>query len=180
MAELILNKSGRPRKGQKVTPNQKLRIEAGLCRWCGAERGSDGTAQLCRKHADRVIGNAKRKRQRRLAAGLCDGCSKPLAQDRRQLHFCEDCVERRNRSRIKREYGLTEEEYERILAAQDGVCAICKGSESWRRLAVDHCHVTKQIRGFLCASCNTGIGFFKDDPILLSNAIEYLTADRRG
>lgn len=85
---------------------------------------------------------------------------------------------RRRNLRLK--YGVSLEDYERMMADQDGVCAICRQPESISRtngskpLAVDHDHDTGDVRGLLCGKCNTGIGQFGDDPVLLRQAIEYL------
>lgn len=72
-------------------------------------------------------------------------------------------------------YGITADRYRCLLDLQNGVCKICgnKCSEK-RRLSVDHCHTTQQIRGLLCVRCNAGLGNFKDDPKRLKRAIEYL------
>ncbi len=66
-----------------------------------------------------------------------------------------------------------------MLAAQGGVCAICKTPPNGVRLSVDHDHKTAAVRGLLCAPCNTGIGMLRDSPMLLAMAEEYLhgTAD---
>jgi hypothetical protein len=63
---------------------------------------------------------------------------------------------------------VTQETYDRILAAQDGGCAICGALPAVRDLAVDHDHKTGAVRGLLCMSCNTGLGHFHDDPELLA------------
>jgi hypothetical protein len=72
-------------------------------------------------------------------------------------------------------YGLSLEEYEAMLEAQDHVCAICGGPDS-RRLAVDHCHETERIRGLLCHKCNTALGLLQDDTTRMERAIAYLGA----
>src|SRR5438034_11558095 len=69
---------------------------------------------------------------------------------------------------------LTEDEYEAMLEAQVGVCAICKEKPKGSRLAVDHVHGTDQVRGLLCNLCNPALGLFKDDTGRLKAAIEYL------
>ena len=69
---------------------------------------------------------------------------------------------------------LTEGEYETMLDRQNGVCAICKGKPKGERLAVDHVHGTEKVRGLLCGPCNRALGLFKDDPVRLAVAIEYL------
>jgi hypothetical protein len=58
--------------------------------------------------------------------------------------------------------------------AQGGLCKIC-GKE--KRLVVDHCHETGQVRGMLCFSCNTGIGQLGDSVDMLKAAIAYLGGD---
>lgn len=77
----------------------------------------------------------------------------------------------------KREYGVTEEQYNKLLNEQGGCCAICGQQEKSIKkvsLAVDHNHRSGKIRGLLCDTCNRGLGFFKDDPALLFKAIGYL------
>ncbi len=69
---------------------------------------------------------------------------------------------------------LTEDEYEAMLEAQGGVCAICKQKPKASPLAVDHIHGTDEVRGLLCNLCNPALGLFKDDPERLEAAIKYL------
>lgn len=80
-------------------------------------------------------------------------------------------------SNLKALYGITVEEYNRILKEQDCVCAIC-GSEkpgaNKRYLSVDHDHGSHTVRGLLCDDCNNGLGRFKDDPTRLRKAVAYL------
>jgi hypothetical protein len=77
--------------------------------------------------------------------------------------------------KIKCFYGITEEQYQELMSAQSGVCAICKGPNvADRRLGVDHDHITNAVRGLLCINCNYGLGYFKDNPDLLIAAINYL------
>ena len=107
----------------------------------------------------------------------------------RRLRAAEDPGVWRDRLRRQqiRRYGIEWERYEEMLAAQNGVCAICerppsgKGT-SGQRLHVDHdhgcCPVGRScgacVRGLLCSSCNRAVGYFQDDPVLLQSAIEYL------
>ena len=79
------------------------------------------------------------------------------------------------RTALKRNFGITEEQYDEMVKSQNGVCAICKRVGA-RRLAVDHCHTTNNVRGLLCHKCNRGIGNFNDSTELLRNAISYLSA----
>lgn len=82
---------------------------------------------------------------------------------------------------LKTRYGLTKEEYQSKLEKQNYCCAICgkdvteniKG-KTHVALTVDHNHNTGQIRDLLCHTCNTGLGYFKDDSNLLIRASKYL------
>lgn len=77
-------------------------------------------------------------------------------------------------------YGLTDEDYEAMLEAQEYRCAICYEHEVRNvRFAVDHCHKSGKTRFLLCAACNTGLGLFKEDPEILTRAAEYIHLTRR-
>jgi hypothetical protein len=80
-------------------------------------------------------------------------------------------------------YGLRVEDYERLLAAQNGRCAICgtdKPGSNNRLFCVDHNHATDEIRGLLCNGCNRGLGYFNDSPVNLERALEYLKKPSTG
>lgn len=76
---------------------------------------------------------------------------------------------------LKSKYGLTREDYDAMIAAQHGRCAICRsdnpGATVWN---VDHCHRTGRVRGILCGSCNRALGLFNDDPQACRAAALYL------
>lgn len=78
-----------------------------------------------------------------------------------------------------KKYGITVEDFHRMLVEQGGVCAICRTNCNVnRRLCIDHCHVTGKVRGLLCSECNSAIGKLKDDKELIKNALNYL--EERG
>lgn len=79
------------------------------------------------------------------------------------------------RSYLKRKYDITLEQYDEMLAAQGGVCAICGCTpRDDISLHVDHDHTTGEIRGLTCFRCNNSLGDLNDDPRRLRRAIEYL------
>ena len=54
-----------------------------------------------------------------------------------------------------------------------GDCPLClHHTEKW---VLDHCHVEEAFRGYICQTCNAGIGLLHDDPEVLSRAVTYLT-----
>lgn len=63
---------------------------------------------------------------------------------------------------LKRTYGLSLEKKLSMMAEQGGVCKICKIEfEVLKKAHVDHCHTTNKIRGVLCPSCNTKLGWYE-------------------
>lgn len=87
----------------------------------------------------------------------------------------ELCNAKRREYHLKGKFGLSVDEYNKLLLEQQGVCAICKRPcQTGRRLAVDHEHGTGRIRGLLCAQCNRGLGRFLDNPDALEQAAVYL------
>jgi hypothetical protein len=79
---------------------------------------------------------------------------------------------------LLRKYHLTYQEYQKLLKKQHGRCALCgskvSGDGRTSRLFIDHDHKTGEIRGLLCVTCNSGLGFFRENPDLLRKATEYL------
>ena len=76
-------------------------------------------------------------------------------------------------------YGITLKEYRAMHAGQNGVCKICgEPPPKGTRLFVDHDHETKKVRGLLCVGCNAGLGGFKDNTIVMTEAIRYLQRSR--
>jgi hypothetical protein len=119
----------------------------------------------------------------------CKTCTADDTRTRRATQSAEDkerlAVANRARARRKRlaKYGLTADDYQSMMASQNGVCAICERPETVRQphrigggesLAIDHDHATGKVRGLLCMTCNTAIGKLNDDPNLLRVAARYL------
>lgn len=56
---------------------------------------------------------------------------------------------------LKHRYGITEEDFDKILEFQGGGCAVCGRTNNKRRYHhVDHDHKTMIVRGVLCFRCN--------------------------
>ena len=83
----------------------------------------------------------------------------------------------RHNSHLKEKYGINIEDYDTILESQGGVCAICKGGTSKRHFAVDHNHKSGNVRGLLCARCNSGLAKFMDSITNLRVAVRYMKLD---
>lgn len=81
---------------------------------------------------------------------------------------------------LKTAYGITLDDYTKMLAAQNGVCAICFRPETAtcrgrvRSLAVDHDHETDMVRGLLCGACNSALGLLGEDKDRIRSLVVYL------
>jgi hypothetical protein len=72
-------------------------------------------------------------------------------------------------------WGISREEVEARIAAQNGRCAICGDPPNGRGgFHLDHDHATGKHRGMLCSECNLGLGKFRDSPDRLRAALTYL------
>lgn len=74
---------------------------------------------------------------------------------------------------LKKQFGITEEDYNKMLTAQGGVCLLCNTTRGRRRLAVDHNHATNKVRGLLCGACNRVLGYVENKE-WLTKAQSYL------
>ena len=82
---------------------------------------------------------------------------------------------------LNNQYGLTQAQYDSMLVAQDGKCAICAVAfdQSGRgtRGQVDHNHATGKVRSLLCSRCNGKLGGVEDSEFLVK-ALVYLKNHR--
>lgn len=109
-----------------------------------------------------------------------DGEDDATYENRRKRAYRKLNPERFKGYDLKKHYGLSKEDYAKMLNDCEHKCAICKRNEDVEirgkviRLAVDHCHSSGKIRGLLCASCNRALGGFRDSIDTLKSAIAYL------
>ena len=165
----------------------------------------DGLSFTCKPCAKRQRDASREKnRQRNLANGpadsrKCPRCSKTKSADGFFLtlstpsglsYYCKDCtyertlelratpegrIQRRNHW-LRSRYGITLEEYEAMLLAQNSRCAICGTDEcdSGKNFAVDHNHKTGKVRALLCDVCNTTLGKLNEDPAVMRAMADYI------
>lgn len=92
--------------------------------------------------------------------------------------WAENNPDGKKAQRLAAAYGISLSDFKEMMATQNNACAICGYSDmSDPKMfpVVDHCHTTGKIRGILCASCNHGLGKFKDDVTRLMLAAAYLS-----
>lgn len=116
----------------------------------------------------------RRKKNKSGLATLCLQC----CRERDQKRYNADPARRLEQAKwggMKWRFGITRAEYEIMVAAQDGMCAIC-GDMFFAKnvICVDHDHETKKVRGLLCKQCNFAVGLMKDKPENFDRAAAYL------
>lgn len=135
-----------------------------------------------------------------MATKVCSRCELGKESDDfyfyagRHFPYCKECAGKADKRRraedplrtkradraasLKALYGITLEDYDAMLEAQDGRCAICGTTECGHGrtefFLVDHDHDTDEVRGLLCQGCNTGLGGFRENIDSLKSAIDYL------
>lgn len=101
----------------------------------------------------------------------------------------EDRRRKRLGYQLKHAFGLSLVQFDAMVLAQGGKCAICGDvpvpgvaknghRRANSRLCVDHDHVTGAVRSLLCQPCNTAIGMLRDDPERCIAAAAYLRRHR--
>jgi RNA polymerase subunit RPABC4/transcription elongation factor Spt4 len=119
-------------------------------------------------------------------AVYCRACAKDNRREydrknktRRQM-LCRARYQKNKLEIIARKYGLTREQYQRMIQLQKNKCAICGQPETHKYkgvvvpLSVDHDHKTGRVRELLCRNCNTVVGMSEENLAVLRKAIVYL------
>lgn len=118
----------------------------------------------------------KEKRSPTGYASLCKECHSKK-QGLRYKENKPEYVAKERRIKTLAAYGLTLEDYDRMLKEQEYKCCVCGIEEKYatkQRFHVDHDHETGKVRGLLCGHCNKGLGLFRDSSSFLKNAAKYL------
>jgi len=132
----------------------------GDCKTCHAARAREWYA----KNREHSIANVKRWQQAN---------KERLQATRRKRNVLRKREIREGH--LRRTFGITQAEYDAMLATQGGGCAICGDVPAeGKSLHVDHDHETGRVRGLLCFKCNGGLGQFGDDVDKLNIAIQYV------
>lgn len=111
---------------------------------------------------------------------FCSGCASFVPLFYCTGSRCRSCASAASHARaIEKTFGITAAQYEAILRAQGGRCAICRQVPRSKRLAVDHDHQTGEVRGLLCSGkdrsgCNVALGILHDDVDIVQRAADYL------
>lgn len=144
--------------GKNVDKNGKKFYIPKPCILEGCEEEKDLPSYYCEKHVE-------------LYGCKVDGCNKVINPEFNEL-LCN------NHRKAAARWGWSTEEY--IQKKSLSACEICGVKQI--NLFIDHNHsccpsgkgCPNCFRGMLCNKCNSGLGSFKDDPVLLKKAIEYL------
>ena len=105
------------------------------------------------------------------------------------LHYvCRTCIHLYNKEYLKSPrvkklrrvnqlkycFNITLDDYDKIFKEQKGRCAICNISHKKlsHKLHVDHNHKTNSVRGLLCKTCNTKVGWLENHQDIISNYLK--------
>lgn len=119
----------------------------------------------------------KHKERKRASEWYRNNKERATAARKRYYAANRKQIGKQNRAnRLRRQYGLTPQQYREMWKRQGKRCAVClKRPRTKARRHVDHCHDTGKVRGILCQSCNHGLGFLPTVKVL-KQAIRYLMA----
>lgn len=150
---------------------------------------ADTYSDLCRTCQERYVAQLHPKRRHH---AKCRRCKLPHvnANPVHPQSYCEACAaikakQKNRQDRIRSQRQQIKDKrpnaYAELYDTQNGCCAICgqhisalPNRGNLPLLAIDHDHITGQIRGLLCHACNTGLGCFHDSAPTLHKAIRYL------
>jgi len=117
-------------------------------------------------------------RRRGKTPGLTIRCRECRRKDEARRRSVEGYADKQRGYLLKLKFGISKEDYRRMLLGQKGACAICRSTDPRRagvvHFAVDHDHDTGEVRGLLCHPCNTSLGLLQDSPEVILAAAAYL------
>ena len=161
-----------PTRAQMANAKRQREAQLATCIKCGIERSWNDF-------------NPSPSRRPFGLASMCKPCDLERKSGQKRTRWYAQPEIEREKARCKalrKKFGITANQYDRMFEQQKGLCAICGESEVYlhhatqkiARLAVDHNHKTGKVRELLCGNCNKGIGCLQENPEILEAAIAYL------
>jgi len=153
------------------------------------KRGRDYLCKECKNARNKQSYNKKKKRYSEVMEALREVCYEKVCRECRRLlpshmfpkkpnscdslvPYCRDCCSRRHR---KRQYGLTDEMLDEMLAVET-----CQMPGCGRKLGkgphthFDHCHKSGKLRAVLCSRCNHMLGHIEKNTHLVQPMLDYI------
>ena len=176
-----------PGRGRKQRCDQCA--ERRICISCGREDVTHTSNAQCShcyasERTCKECGRSFRGTKRR-----CNSCRHAAEREQRREYMAKWRDETNANAKLRArhllaKYGITPDDFDAMVEAQGGRCAVCGCTEPGGRGTwhIDHDHACcpgqvtcgRCLRGLLCSNCNTGLGFFKDNPFVLRSAARYL------
>lgn len=149
-------------------PNRKVQAR-GLCKNCYDKWLKENNPLYKR---DQIINSTKWQK-------LNPERRKELNKIRREKELLDPDLKIKKRDRmLRKKYGITIEDYNKIFDNQNESCALCFRKPGKFPLHVDHSHKTGKVRGLLCHQCNWYLGTIDEDPSIIDRIIAYLKVEQ--
>lgn len=132
--------------------------ELALSNFSPRKTSSDGFRDQCKRCRGKVSSKSRKERKERVyrEGRPCKVCGTKLLRKERTgrfMFYCDCC--RKLRQRCRR-VGITVSQYHQMFANQKGICKLCEKRPATN---IDHCYLTKKVRGLLCHGCNLLAGW---------------------
>ena len=128
--------------------------------------------------------NRRKKSRKKLNRWRKNNPEKVKAQDLRrkdkQQAYYEEHKDMWRTKQLQKDYGISLEQYDKMLIEQNNKCAICKSEQctTGKSFSVDHNHITGKVRGLLCRRCNMGLGHFEGNMEAVTNMLTYMKKNK--
>lgn len=137
----------------------------------------------------------KHKNRRGGLGSVCKSCMKSSSKNwykknakrrnKQTQSYYEKNKDRQKDLYLQRKFGITLDQYNEMLVAQNGVCKLCnrperakqKSTGKVKSLAVDHCHDSNRVRGLLCYHCNHIIACLGDNEESAEKLLMYMKGE---
>ena len=153
-------------------------VKAKTCNKCGqykhseefyknksAKDGLYSYCKLCEKEARKKYWQSKKGKSVRSKAG-------------KKYRASHDGKATQRKGHLRRRYNLTSSQHLSMYVNQNGCCAVCKRAIPYDKIHTDHNHVTGEVRGLLCPTCNLLVGHVENHLENLPTVLNYIETGR--